>query len=1526
MASSEAEAEAETPGAAARTRPPNPRVAEVIVTMRDGEEKRGSGYLVTQGRVMTCWHVVQDASSIDVRFNAGWQQDERTFEAVARWHHEDIDVAVLIVDSQEEVPPKSFARIGEQTSRLECEAKGFPLFKWRPHGESRFRNLDHLQATCAPLANSRDRTLELRVHDPPDPYADPREPHERDGEYSPWEGMSGAVVFSGGRIIGVVTRHYPAEGGRLTASRVDSWQDLIPHEKLLSLESWLNCSLARDYLADAAEGPRRLPDGVRTHQQELANGRNQDKFLTGSQVTFVSPGDEHKADPKKLLERLSALSAPGSRADDLGVVLIGAAGSGKTRTCFEVAEKAAKQGWTVLHVGRDATVPAEELADAVGALHSAGQDVLLVLDYLDHCTQLDADFTSKVEERRSSQARLACIASLRPGARQNAKDREQLHLFEEVEVCQEESHQEAVTRGIVGEAAREAVKAHGLAAVAKVCGTRPVLALLIARAIEYRFRNGERDVVRQAGLRNDRRLSFWLSRRTREDFEDARTLLLASAVAAAACPQQRTPVEDAVAAFLERHEDRDFADDEVGVVGHLTKLKWILESDDGELDVMHDFVVDELLQQALLLDGLRLQGATAATMFSAFLVSVPTFRRAANHVRRWSTDLGQETRRDVQRVCGNWLRRKAGAAELAERLAAENDLTESGRALLALLSGPPWQAGAVEAWDELVAPWLARVADKAPHLTHWFFARAVSNTSDAVPERLSSAAVEWVKKNPDRPREIRKVLEALLRAAAVGAEHRSEAARLAVQWLGNHGTVWGNRALALAETLLKRKDLPEDIVEQAVSNGISVAESHLPARTTAYLLDALLGRTGLEPGPREAVLKLAFTWLRRHPDADSASFVLVPLLRSADLERSRQLSVVDRSLNWLAGRPALPVAAFVLRPLLKHGALNGKPLESAGSIAMEWLKKHGAEHDATFVLPGLLLRAGHGQNPENLAGLALDWLETHHPFEDAHFVIRAVLEQPRLPEDGPERIARFASAWLDTDGHGATEQAKSVLGALLSCRGLPGGDDHCAAATRWLGVDANLRSEEASFVLAPLLQHPALGQHMEDVGGLALDWLKAHPGSENASYVLGPLLSVNGFHGDRGTAGEKAEADPVGFAFNWLDGNGTSVVARFVLGPLLHPGRAGAQAAPQALTWLGAGDNGTLAEASFVLRPLLKCPGLDEDFTAKAVGHALDWLDEHHPGLPETVPWVVGALSRCVLPDGEALRGRAVERILDCVADGHVDLSKKDLQALCRLGPLPYELGTRLAQLTMESVGARPSVDNVKRLAAPLWRDDILPEQVNSLVDLTLELLDEDRYLKSAGGMLLRALLSRTDLDRGRHGDAVAKALEWLGPHGHRPFAGALLAPLLRVRDHRGDGGHGSESVRLPDGGDPLPDAEALLPDGVDLVAMALSWLEAHPAHPYTPGVLSALLERPDLTPSQTDACTTQAAEWSTAARSSAQGTDEEGARRLKEQLSRRQIRTGEATGTAGRPATDEGAGSEPGWTGSPVSGHTDGR
>ncbi|MFI8836451.1 trypsin-like peptidase domain-containing protein [Streptomyces afghaniensis] len=103
------------------------RVAEVIAVLPGGSGRRGSGYLMAAGRVLTAAHVIADARAVRVRFDAD-RPGERIVEATVEWRHAGTDTAVLAVpgrDGAEAVEAARFGRVGESDAVLSCTAVGF---------------------------------------------------------------------------------------------------------------------------------------------------------------------------------------------------------------------------------------------------------------------------------------------------------------------------------------------------------------------------------------------------------------------------------------------------------------------------------------------------------------------------------------------------------------------------------------------------------------------------------------------------------------------------------------------------------------------------------------------------------------------------------------------------------------------------------------------------------------------------------------------------------------------------------------------------------------------------------------------------------------------------------------------------------------------------------------------------------------------------------------------------------------------------------------------------------------------------------------------------------------------------------------------------------------------------------------------------------------------------------------------------------------------------------------------------------
>ncbi|WP_328687453.1 NACHT domain-containing protein [Streptomyces caniferus] len=207
------------------------RVVQVLTTRRAGPGRRGSGYQVSGHAVLTAAHVVSDAVSVRLRF---FTEDGGTTEVSGEpvWADAAMDIAVLRIardasaggPGAAEVRPVRFAAI---TQPVECEALGFPRFRLRLDSASTdrddppwYRDSHHARGTTTPLSYLRAGSLEISVA-PPE--------YDPEPDRSPWEGMSGAAVWSGGYVIGVVSEHHRFDGlGRFAASQVKRWYRLAP--------------------------------------------------------------------------------------------------------------------------------------------------------------------------------------------------------------------------------------------------------------------------------------------------------------------------------------------------------------------------------------------------------------------------------------------------------------------------------------------------------------------------------------------------------------------------------------------------------------------------------------------------------------------------------------------------------------------------------------------------------------------------------------------------------------------------------------------------------------------------------------------------------------------------------------------------------------------------------------------------------------------------------------------------------------------------------------------------------------------------------------------------------------------------------------------------------------------------------------------------------------------------------------------------------------------------------------------------
>ncbi len=202
------------------------RVMEVFVKPANGPGRVGSGYRVTAASVLTAWHVVAGLPILP-RADVAAGEDgtgrcdvrplgvQAWMSASVLWRDEAADVALIgLTGDAPPLPPGSpVPRWGmvDGAEPVNCMAVGFP---WAQEQPDRVRDTEQLLAFVAPLSTVKIGHLSLT--------AISAAPSARQSD-SPWAGMSGAAVFAGPYLVGVVIVD-PARFGedRLVAAATSS--------------------------------------------------------------------------------------------------------------------------------------------------------------------------------------------------------------------------------------------------------------------------------------------------------------------------------------------------------------------------------------------------------------------------------------------------------------------------------------------------------------------------------------------------------------------------------------------------------------------------------------------------------------------------------------------------------------------------------------------------------------------------------------------------------------------------------------------------------------------------------------------------------------------------------------------------------------------------------------------------------------------------------------------------------------------------------------------------------------------------------------------------------------------------------------------------------------------------------------------------------------------------------------------------------------------------------------------------------
>ncbi|MFI0230615.1 trypsin-like peptidase domain-containing protein [Streptomyces sp. NPDC017086] len=1397
------------------------RVAEILVQRGENAEY-GSGFLISRRLVLTARHLLRPLAdgpgTVDVLLGGAALR----LPADVAWTSPAQDLALLrLREPVPDVPLVRFGRLPSGPGSVEVQAIGFPRFARRPElpglaGRDSFapggvlRLGSHLKSGLLDIAITHA----------------PRFPSPA-GEV--WKGMSGAAFFTkeGNYLVGVQHQCRTAAGSNTVEAEPVSRALEDPGFREVLIGEGVRATKLKptDVLRAESEDP--LP-AVVDQDDLLAGLTGFKKNLISDHLPFVSPGAGHDADPHRIMRRIL-------EGEDDGLLLVGAAGTGKTRTSIEVGRVAHEAGWRVLHVRPGGS--ASLVDDIAKAVLGGSQDVLVVVDYLNlFITDKDGESPLDLEavkgrllpDAAKEGVAVVFLASVRPGWLQQHRGRLR-SFFGEVHLRQDEEFLAQVADQGLRRLAGTAVAAYGLEQMRRLCGHRPILTLLIASEMERRVVRGL-GPPHIAGMREGGELAKWLHSRLHEDAltvpaprspldgVHASDDLVAAAAAAAACPQPEAEVREAARAALTATPSGAGRADTV--VDALLGLGW-LEGEGGHLEVAHDIVCDQLTDSVIRPDGTRVDRPRTHDLLSGCFTEARTIGRYATNLARLLDDLAQRSRdAEAREVLADWFAGNAPA--IGDVMQRDPDV--GGYALGAICSGPPWAGALVRHWQAIVDPWLEEYGDtvNARHVLR----RGLRHLPTDAARRLVPTALRWLELH-SRRREGGFVLAILLERDEVATSFLPEVLQTTVVWLADNSTLV--EASHLLARMLARRDLTRHQEQRVVAAALRWLGRYKTRREATYVLAPLLEHPALRVDARRAV-RTAELWLGEYGTAPDACHVLARLLSRDDLTPEMRRTVFRRAGEWLAAHGRLQEASHVVSRLLSRGDLTGTELRDAVRAALAWTRDQPVESNWTYVLEVLLRRQDltDGER-ESAVRLADAWLARHAEDPAADFFLRAVLERPDLTHEVVRRTVAHAGAWLAV--HALEHTADRLLNFLLAYDGLTA--DERALANRYAErrLAGRPDDEDNSYALVTLLgqQRDVSAEEAAGHVAAALDWLAAHGTSPAASHVLRALL-------DRQSLAYDALTRSAAAALAWIDRHPSEGGTGYVLGALLTRHDLPAEFVPatlgRALAWLE--RHGGEHVAGIVLFHLLLRRDLDGPRLRRVFAHSLPWPDLHPADVPLSGRVLGSLLFRGDLEPDEA--ERAVSRALPWVRE-HV--------------------GNHWAERPVRALLRRAELTGTDRREA---------------VELAVVWAHTHREHPVAANVLIE-LLGRTDLDDAQRARAEAAGSDWAAANPASPRNAAVHAAKIKAATAAGAAHSIAEALAqlAPDSGElpPFDLFRALLSRRQltqeafeSIVTVVLDWADAHPDSLDGAWHLGLLLSRHRLTGAVLDRAVATADRW----------------------------------------------------------------